>query len=608
MGYQPIENYGIIGDLHTVALVGMDGSIDFLCFPNFDSPSVFAALLDDKKGGRFRIAPVGENVRRKQLYLPDTNVLLTRFLSPDGVAEITDFMPVSEEGFAHDLVRRVKVVRGEMRFAVVCEPRFDCGRADHTVKRHEGGVTFRSKGRDGTVIHLRSRTPLRVRRGAAHADLTLKGGEVADFILEEVEHSDGALAVGEEAVRRQLAETVNYWRRWIAGSTYTGRWREMVNRSALTLKLLFSRPNGSLVAAPTFGLPETIGGERNWDYRYVWIRDSAFTLHALTLLGFTAEATAYMSWLERVTAGTAECKGANGPLHVMYGIDGRTDLEEEVLHHFEGYRRSSPVRIGNEAYDQLQLDIYGELLDAVYLFDRRGAPIAYDLWTSLEHLAEWVADNWRQADEGIWEVRGGRKEFLYSRLMCWVALDRAIRIAWNRSFPASVDRWVRERDAIYRDIYHHFWDDERGAFVQCRGSREVDASSLLMPMVKFIAFGDARWRSHLDVVTEDLVWDSLVYRYRPGSRKLDGLEGKEGTFSMCSFWYVENLARVGRVDEARYYFEKMLGYANHLGLYSEELGPMGEHLGNFPQAFTHLGLISAALSLDQGLSAAGWEA
>jgi GH15 family glucan-1,4-alpha-glucosidase len=608
MGYQPIENYGIIGDLHTVALVGLDGSVDFLCFPNFDSPSVFAALLDDAKGGRFRIAPVGENVRRKQLYLPDTNVLITRFLSPDGVAEIIDFMPVSEEGFVHDLVRRVKVVRGEMRFAVVCDPRFDCGRADHTAKRHESGVTFRSQGNDGTVIHLLSRTPLRVRGGTAHADFTLKGGEVADFILEQVERPDGPPTLSAESVDRRLAETASYWRRWIAGASYTGRWREMVNRSALTLKLLFSRPNGSLVAAPTFGLPEVVGGERNWDYRYVWIRDSAFTLHALTMLGFTAEATAYMGWLERVTAGTTKRKDASGPLHVMYGIDGRTDLEEQVLRHFEGYRKSSPVRVGNEAYDQLQLDIYGELLDAIYLFDRRGAPIAYDLWTSLANLADWVADNWRQADDGIWEVRGGRKEFLYSRLMCWVALDRAVRIAWNHSFPAPLDRWVRERDAIHHDIYHHFWDAEKGAFVQYRGCREVDASSLLMPMVKFIAFGDPRWRSHLDAVAKDLVWDSLVYRYRPGSRELDGLRGSEGTFSMCSFWYVENLARVGRVDEARFYFEKMLGYANHLGLYSEELGPTGEHLGNFPQALTHLGLISAALALDQDLSAAGWEA
>jgi GH15 family glucan-1,4-alpha-glucosidase len=605
MAYQPIENYGIVGDLHTVALVGMNGSIDFLCLPGFDSPSVFAALLDDKKGGRFRIAPTFEDVRKKQLYLPDTNVLLTRFLSEDGVAEIIDFMPIDEGAAVHDLVRRVKTVRGEVRFRMICDPRFDYGRASHKALPVDGGIVFRSEGKDGMTLRLRSGTPMDVRNGAGFAEFTLRSGETADFILEPADDGAVSLPAADEAVSGALEKTVNYWRRWIGRANYQGRWRDMVNRSALTLKLLFSQRHGSLVAAPTFGLPERIGGERNWDYRYVWIRDSAFTLHALGELGYTNEARAFMRWLEECVHLAAKDR-ENGPLQVMYGLDGRSKLTEEILPHFEGYRGSSPVRVGNGAYDQLQLDIYGELLDAIYIFNRYGQPIGYELWNELVLLVNWVTENWRKPDEGIWEVRGGRDEFLYSRLQCWVAIDRAVRIAMNRSFPAPLDHWIKARDTIYRDIYENFWNKGKGAFIQYRGTDAVDASSLLMPIAKFISFGDRRWTSHMKAVEDELVEDSLTYRYRMGKGASDGLKGHEGTFTMCSFWYVENLARCGRVDEARFYFEKLLGYANHLGLYSEELGPMGEHLGNFPQAFTHLGLISVAISLDRALSEAGW--
>ncbi|MBS1251439.1 MAG: Trehalase [Anaerolineales bacterium] len=598
--YKPIENYGIIGDLHTVALVGMDGSIDFMCFPHFDSPSVFAAILDHEKGGRFRLAPVLEGARHSQLYLPDTNILLSRFLSDAGVAEVSDFMVVEQEReHPHTLVRRAKTVRGEVRFRVICEPRFDYARAEHRVEQREGEVLFISEGDDGTTLRLRTPVPLRIRDGAALAEFTLGAGETAAFVLEEVKPGESSPSANPDYVSGAFKDTMNFWRRWVAQSTYRGRWREMVNRSALVLKLLTSQPHGSLVAAPTFGLPEQIGGERNWDYRYTWIRDASFTLYGLMRLGFTDEAADFMAWLAD-RCGELE---SNGPLQIMYGLDGRHTLTEETLPHLEGYMGSSPVRIGNGAYNQLQLDIYGELMDSVYLYNKYGKPISHDLWMNLVPVVDWVCDHWQRPDEGIWEVRGGKQEFLYSRLMCWVAVDRALRLAQKRSFPGPLERWRGVRDEIYRDIFKHFWDPEGEAFVQHKGSKTLDASNLLMPMVKFVGPTDPRWLSTLRAIEEELVDDSLVYRYRTAEAAADGLMGEEGTFSMCSFWYVECLARAGDLQKARFYFEKMLGYANHLGLYAEELGPSGHHLGNFPQAFTHLALISAAYDLNRRLSA-----
>lgn len=601
MRYEPIENYGVIGDLHTVALVGMNGSIDFMCFPHFDSPTVFAALLDERQGGRFRLAPSLEGARCKQLYFPDTNVLITRFLSEDGVVEITDFMAVEGDrdpaDHRHSLVRLVKTVRGEVRVRMTCQPRFDYGRTGHTVERVEGGIVFRPMLETLGALRLRSDRALRVREGVATSTFTLRAGESAGFVLEDARRGEGCRACSGDELLRALEETLGFWRRWIRRSNYRGRWREMVNRSALTLKLLTSRPHGSLVAAPTFGLPEEIGGARNWDYRYTWIRDASFTLYGLIRLGYTEEATAFMRWIE------ARCGelGEDGSLQVMYGIDGRHDLPESDLPHFEGYRGSRPVRIGNAAHDQLQLDIYGELMDAVYLQDKYGEPISHDLWSNCTRLVDWVCENWRRPDEGIWEVRGGRKEFLYSRLMCWVAVDRAIRLARKRSLPLPLQRWLSTRDAIYRDVFQGFWDANRKTFVQHRGAGILDASNLLMPMVRFIAPKDPRWLSTLRAIETCLVDDSLVYRYRTDRGASDGLGGEEGSFTMCSFWFVECLARAGDVVRARFNFEKMLGYANHLGLFAEELGPRGKHLGNYPQAFTHLGLISAAYSLDRAL-------
>ena len=601
--YAPIEDYGIIGDLHTVALVGKDGSIDFLCLPSFDSPSVFEALLDAERGGRFQIAPQLGEAARKQLYLPDTNVLLTRFLSSDGVAELSDFMTVEDGGQAHNLVRRVKTVRGEIRFRMHCDPRFDYARATHSVERRsDREVIFIGRGGAGKLtLRLCSSVAMQLADGAAVAEFTLGADESASFVLEVVMADEPSPGRQPDYESEAFKQTVNFWRRWVDRCTYRGRWRETVNRSALTLKLLTSRPHGSIVASPTFGLPENIGGVRNWDYRYTWIRDSSFALYGLMRLGYTGEAEAFMRW---VMARVDELE-PDGSLQIMYGIDGRHALPEETLPHLEGYMGSRPVRIGNAAYSHLQLDIYGELMDAVYLYDKYGSPIPHDGWRNIVRLIDWVCVHWREQDEGIWEVRGGRQEFLYSRVMCWVAIDRAIRLAGKRSFPAPLARWHDVRDTIYRDVYERFWDPARRVFVQAAGSKALDAASLLMPLIRFVSPTDPRWLSTLHAIEQDLVSDSLVYRYRLGDGYTDGLTGQEGTFSMCSFWYVECLSRMGDLHKARFFFEKMLGYANHLGLYGEELGPQAQHLGNFPQAFTHLALISAAFDLDRRLSAAG---
>jgi GH15 family glucan-1,4-alpha-glucosidase len=601
--YAPIEDYGIIGDLHTVALVGKNGSIDFLCLPSFDSPSVFAALVDADRGGSFQIAPHLDDAVHRQLYLPDTNVLLTRFLSDSGVAEVSDFMPVGEAGIAHNVVRRAKTVRGEIRFDMRCDPRFDYGRATHAAERRsDREVLFTGRSGDRELaLRLRSSVPMQLADGAAVAQFTLRTDEFASFVLEVVSGGELSPCANRDYARDAFKQTANFWRAWIGRSTYKNRWREMVNRSALVLKLLTSTDHGSIVAAPTFGLPEHIGGVRNWDYRYCWIRDSSFTLYGLMRLGYTEEAAAFMRWM----MARVQELGPGDSLQIMYTVDGRRLKDEETLDQFEGYMGSHPVRIGNAASMHLQLDIYGELMDSVYLYDKYGSPLAHDAWEAVVRLIEWVSDHWREKDESIWEVRGGRREFLYSRVMCWVAIDRAIRLANRRSFPAPLSRWYETRDAIYRDIYERFWNPSRRGFVQHPGTATFDAAALLMPLVRFVSPTDPRWISTLRGIEQELVSDSLVYRYSL-DETLDGLTGQEGTFSMCSFWLVECLSRMGDLQKARLFFEKMLGYANHVGLYGEELGPRAQHLGNFPQAFTHLALISAAYDLDRRLSSAGY--
>ncbi|HVQ76540.1 MAG TPA: glycoside hydrolase family 15 protein [Candidatus Binatia bacterium] len=614
MSYQPIEHYGIIGNLHTAALVGMNGSIDWLCLPRFDSPSVFGAILDDGRGGRFRICPSREgqpfeDIRQKQFYWPDTNILITRFLHPDGIGEIEDYMPVGGAGGApsDQLVRRVRVVRGRMPFRLECRPAFDYARAPADVSLREGGACFTGPG---LSLGLAASVPLRRDADGVLADFMLDQGQNATFVLRLLgpgNHTGPSPGIDE--AEHRFRETVTYWQRWLSRSTYAGRWREVVHRSALTLKLLTYEPTGALVAAPTTSLPEDIGGVRNWDYRYTWIRDAAFTVYALMRIGFVEEAGRFIDWL---AAREHERRSASdSPLQLMYGIDGRAELPELELPHLEGYRGSRPVRIGNAAHQQLQLDIYGELIDSIYLFNKYGTEIGYDAWTDLRRLVDWVSENWHCRDEGVWEVRSGRRHFVYSRVMCWVALDRAVRLAVKRSLPADQERWTRVRDQIYEEVMEQGWDPGRRTFVQAYGSQALDASTLLMPLVFFTGPNDPRILSTVDAIRRPLIEgglaaDGLVYRYDPREAP-DGLPGTEGTFNMCSFWLVEALTRAGRTDprrleDARLLFEQMLGYANHLGLYGEQTGSSGEALGNFPQAFTHLALISAAFNLDRALA------
>ncbi|BBX71663.1 glycoside hydrolase family 15 protein [Mycolicibacterium psychrotolerans] len=595
--YLPIAEHGLIGDLHTVALVGTDGTIDWFCCPRFDSPSVFGSILDANRGGLFRISPDCEGWDSKQLYLLDTNILITRFLMPDGVAEVQDFMPpqTAGPGRRQRMIRRVLAVRGYMQFVADCVPRFDYGRAGHEVALTEHGAVFRSAALGLSLSTCHSLEV--VDGGDVRTQFAIRAGETATFVLERVEPGEKPVPYSDADISAMFGETVAFWRGWLRRSRYGGRWREMVNRSALTLKLLTYAPTGAIVAAPTTSLPEQLGGKRNWDYRYTWMRDAAFTLYALLTLGFTEEAGAFMNWLQgRFRYADRE----SGPLQIMYGIDGREDLPEEELTHLEGYRGSGPVRIGNGAATQLQLDIYGELMDSIYLCNKFGLPIYYDGWMDLTRNLEWLVEHWDQPDEGIWEMRGGRRNYTYSRLMSWVAVERAIRVARQRGLPADIARWSQVRDRIYNQIMERGWNSRRRAFVQHFDSDVLDASLLIMPLCKFIAFTDPRWISTLDAITAELVSDSLVYRYNV-SASPDGLVGEEATFSMCSFWWVEALARAGRLDEARLAFEKMLTYANHVGLYSEEIGPTGEQLGNFPQALTHLALISAAYNLDRQL-------
>ncbi|MEE8408460.1 MAG: glycoside hydrolase family 15 protein, partial [Myxococcota bacterium] len=561
----------------------------------------------DQKGGHFWIAPRDGEAKQKQFYWPDTNVLVTRFSMPHAVGQITDYMPVGVphgEPGSHWLIRRVQAVRGTMRFRVECRPAFDYARAEHEVRIRDDGATFVSKD---LSLGLVTRIPLAREDGGVIGDFELHGGQEAIFVLRDRDPSvDRGEVLSEVEAFEHFKRTVDYWRDWLAKCSYTGRWREMVHRSALVLKLLTFEETGAIVAAPTCSLPEDLGGVRNWDYRYTWIRDAAFTLYGLLRIGFTQEAAAFMKWLE------ARCRELepDGSLQIMYGIDGRHRLDETTLDHLDGYMGSKPVRVGNGAFGQLQLDIYGELMDAVYLFNKYGSPISYDLWTSLRRLINWVCDHWQEKDEGVWEVRGGRQHFVYSKLMCWVALDRGIRLADKRSFPADRARWLEVRDTIYEEIMDKGWNDKRQAFVQHYGSDALDASSLMMPLTFFLSPSDPRMLHTLDAICQPphkggLLSNSLVYRYNV-EETADGLHGEEGSFNICTFWLVEALTRASRaeperLDQARLMFEQMLGYANHLGLYAEETGPAGEALGNFPQAFTHLALISSAFNLDRAL-------
>jgi GH15 family glucan-1,4-alpha-glucosidase len=598
-GYPPIAEHGLIGDLQTAALVTTDGCVDWFCCPRFDSPSVFASLLDADRGGRFRIAAEGDDVVVRQLYFPDTAILVTRFMTPEGVGEVLDFMPVEDPHRAtdrHRLVRVVRCVRGQIRFELECAPRFDYGRQAHELELTEHGAVFHTPTM-ALTLHGGGAGALQRDGDDVRGELTLSAGQAGGVILESAADGPPQTMTPEELLGL-FTSTARFWRGWLARSTYRGRWREMVARSAITLKLMTYAPTGGLVAAPTAGLPEQVGGERNWDYRFTWIRDGSFSVHALLGLGFPEEAEAFMRWLsDRAAEQVGE---ASGPLKIMYRVDGSSELEEEVLDHWEGYAGSKPVRIGNGAADQLQLDIYGEALDSIYLADRNGIRVGHPGWVKLAQMTDWLCDHWDQPDEGVWETRGGRQNFTYGRLMCWVALDRMVRLAREHGRPADLARWITQRDRIYAQIMERGWNPRRRAFTQHDQTEVLDASLLMLPLVGFVAPRDPLWLSTLDAMDGELVSDSLVYRYDPAASP-DGLLGHEGTFSICTFWYVDALARSGRLEQARLTLEKMFTYANHLGLYAEEIGQTGEQLGNFPQAFTHLSLINAAINLDHQL-------
>lgn len=588
-----IGDHGVIGDLRTCALVATDGTIDYFCWPELDSPSVFTALLDSDDAGLFSIQPDWQDARQQQLYLPDTTILQTRWLAKEGVAEITDYMPLcQQEDDKPRIIRRVKVVHGDATFSLRCAPVHDYARANTTASKEEKSVTFSAP--DQPALRLKGDVEFQIEGAAATASFTLNAGESHTFILGcvEDEHLD------DHHTEHCFQETLNFWRHWSAQSTYRGRWQEMVNRSALTLKLLTSWKHGSIAAAATFGLPEELGGERNWDYRASWIRDASFSMYALMRLGYVDEAKHFTHWVGRCVENSHHDVEK---LQVMYRLDSGTELHESELLNLSGYANSTPVRIGNDAWHQSQLDIYGELMDAVYLANKYGEAISYRGWQHVSKMIDYVCDNWNQADAGIWEMRGEPQHFLHSRLMCWVALDRAVRLGEKRSLSFPYDRWCQQRDAIREDIWRNFWNAERGHFVSTRHGDFVDAAMLLMPLVRFVGATDPDWLATLNMIKEKLVSDGMVRRYNLSETPADGLEGDEGAFTACSFWYVECLARAGRVREAHFEFEKLLSYANHVGLFAEEFDRKGYALGNTPQALSHLALISAAFFLNRRL-------
>lgn len=599
MSYPSIADHGLIGDLQSAALVATDGTIDWFCCPRFDSPSVFAALLDDHRGGRFALSPVEPSRTAKQMYLPDTAILVTRYLSDAGIAEVLDFMPIDQPHMVSDrrrIVRAVRGIRGQVEFEARVEPRFDYGRRTHQVHVNGTNAVFES-GQER--LRLTSLPPLERDGDDVRSRFTVRAGDVTGFVLESGT-SGTPTQLGGGQVMQLYRDTETFWQHWLAQSTYRGRWREAVERSAIALKLMTYAPSGGLVAAPTAGLPEQVGGSRNWDYRYTWVRDGSFSVGALLGLGFTEEAAAFGDWLRKRFE---EHGGPSGPLKIMYRVDGSSDLVEETLDHLEGYRGSRPVRIGNAASDQLQLDIYGEAMHSAHALDQgklRDWGIGHDGWNAIVGIMDWLCEHWHDPDEGIWETRGGRRPFVYGQLMSWVAFDRAIRMATAGGRPADLGRWTHERDRLTAQIMTKGWNDALGAFVQYEGGDVLDASLVLMPLMGFIMPNDPRWQSTLSAMEKTLVTDSLVYRYDPEASP-DGLPGSEGTFSLCTFLYVDALARSGRLDEARLTFSKMLTYANHVGLYSEEIDATGLQVGNFPQAFTHLALIVAAVSLDSRL-------
>ena len=608
MTYPPISDYGLIGDMHSCALVSKAGAIDWCCLPRFDSAAVFSRILDWQKGGYFQLAPLGiRSVNRR--YLPNTNILETTFETDTGTARLIDFMathphPAPEESDVtgsrrRQLARILECVVGSVEFEMQCCPRFDYGTIiPHAVLR-DPNHGFAHGGNDALAVYCSA--PMREVDDGFEAAGRLAAGErlyaVATYQPRQTPGSRGFTShdvdiADDREVDQRLDETRRFWEEWSSQCTYDGEYRDQVLRSALTLKALTYAPSGALLAAPTTSLPEEIGGSRNWDYRFTWIRDASFALYGLFILGYTAEARAFKDWLEWSTAGRAR------DLQIMYGLGGERRLTETELPELDGYRGSRPVRIGNEAYSQFQLDIYGELLDSAHLYRKFGGEMDPEYWEYLQRVVAFVVDHWREPDEGIWETRAGRQHFVSSKVWCWVAMDRAIKTARALQLPGDIERWRKVRAEIKKDVLDNGYDAERGAFVQAYGNKLLDASNLMLPLVGFIRADDPRMRSTIEAIERELTSpQGFVYRYKDFN---DGLAGGEGVFMICTFWLADNLIALGELERARDLFEKLRGCANDLGLFSEEIDPAtGEMLGNFPQAFSHLGFINTAVQLHE---------
>jgi len=595
--YPPIGDYALLGDMHSCALVSKTGSIDWCCWPRFDSPSVFGRILDWANGGHFQVAPLGvRSVSRR--YLPGTNVLETTFETDSGSVRLIDFMPVHphsrpeqprEVGTRQQIVRILECISGSAEIVLECHPRFDYGTIVPHVELSTERAGFAHGGCD--AISVCCSAPLQEVESGFRVEAKLSAGEkLAAGVKYESVFSHQAPALDIAELEERLDETVRFWREWSGRCTYDGEFVEDVLRSALTIKAMTYAPSGALLAAATTSLPEVIGGERNWDYRYTWIRDATFALYALFILGYREEAEAFKDWLEWSTVGRAR------DLQLMYGIGGERRLTEFELVELEGYRASGPVRVGNGAYSQFQLDIYGEVMDSAHLYRRFGGEMDEKYWEYLRRVVDFVIEHWREPDEGIWETRGGRQHFVFSKVMCWVALDRAIKAARALKLPGDIEKWRAVRAEIKADVLEKGFDAERGVFVQSYGSKALDASNLMLPLVGFIPADDPRMRATIEATERELTSPhGFVYRYLGMD---DGLTGKEGTFTICTFWLADDLIALGELDKARALFEKLRGYANDLGLFSEEIdADTGAMLGNFPQAFSHLAFINTAVLL-----------
>ncbi len=599
MAYKAISDYGLIGDMHSAALVGLDGSIDWACMPRFDSPSIFAAILDENKGGHFQIVPSG-TYESTQRYLPDTNVLETTFITPTGRVTLTDFMPTSPTRSAdhvpHEIHRIVVCVEGTVDLMAIFQPRFDYARVETELEVFPHGVLASNAGE---TLVLSTDVPMTLGTSAAEGEFTLPKGDSATFIAAYGRATPMAVRAGRSAYR--LEHTKEMWERIVTELDWTGMWRDEVVRSFLVLHLLMYAPTGAIVAAPTTSLPEAIGGERNWDYRYCWLRDSAFTLGVLFLVGDLQDARHFLNWLIEMSADHVN----SGQFQVLYGITEDSDTKEVTLDHLEGYQGSQPVRIGNGAVDQLQLDVFGEVILSINTYMRYGGYISGQIWSIVNDYAEMTCKSWHLPDRSIWEVRGHERHFTYSKAMCWAALDKAIEIGTATGHKSKLAKWRRVADQIKAEVLTRGWNEEKQAFVQSYDSDVMDASSLILTWTGLLPPDDPRIQSTIARTVEELGSGPFVNRYKVDEAD-DGLRGEEGALTMLSFWLIGGLMSSGKIEQAKSLFEEMLGYSNHLGLFSEMIDPVTkEALGNFPQAFSHIGLIHTARNLSWALSQRG---